>query len=222
MLFLIPAIVIATGCAVQPEESLSPAQRAVTLEIMGCGDASDSGGSGVILASGVVVTTAHSVIQSHEIAVVTNNGRAASAKVVAIDRTVDLALLRVTTPPTERVATAVAAAGDTGLVVGGATSGTTPYVVEAFANLTIEEVLGTERHTRVGYELRADTAAGDSGAGIYDAQDRLVGVVFAVSSDGSSTWATASSEVEGLLANTDLDAKPYRCVEDLSRIEPLG
>ncbi len=83
-------------------------------------------------------------------------------------------------------------------------------------SLTIEEVLGTDLHSRRGYELDAETAAGDSGAGAYDNEGRLIGVVFATGRDGDSSWITSSIEIEDFLAARDHSAAATEC----TAIEP--
>jgi hypothetical protein len=84
--------------------------------------------------------------------------------------------------------------------------------------VSIEEVLGTERHNRVGYEIDAATASGDSGAGAYDETDRLIGIVFATSADGATTWLSAGVEIQDFLAGVDADAAPIVCDPDISRL----
>ena len=93
--------------------------------------------------------------------------------------------------------------GTTGWVAEGASSGTVAFEVSRVVDLTIEEVAGTERHSRRGYELEAATQDGDSGAGAYDVAGRLIGVVFASGPDEDTTWVTASSEIEDFISGID-------------------
>ena len=51
---------------------------------------------------------------------------------------------------------------------------------------------------------------GDSGAGIYDGSDRLIGMLFAVQGDSGIAWATAADEIEDLL---DTELSLYECDE---------
>jgi hypothetical protein len=133
------------------------------------------------------------------------------AVVTAIDMDRDLAVLRL--PPNDMpvIETSSAEVGAAGLIVGGATSGTVRFEVMDVVMLSIEEILGTDRHSRLGYELEAATTTGDSGAGAYDANDHLIGIVFATGQDGASTWITSSAEIEDFLAAHDSDVTPIMC-----------
>ena len=210
---------LSSACIGPLQGTHSPSGRAVTLEIGGCGDASSTVGSGVLFDDGVVVTAAHLVVQGDEFGVLFGDGTIATGQVLGLDLDKDLALIATARTGVSRVSTIAASAGDIGEVAGGATSGTVPYVVTQFANLSIEAVLGGERTSRAGYELDAATAGGDSGAGVYEAQGRLVGMVFAISAEGSSTWATASEEIVAFVDGIDPLARPFVCQPTLSKLE---
>ncbi len=130
----------------------------------------------------------------------------------------DLAALTVPVVDVDRPLIGKAEAGDTGFVVGGSTSGTVDFVVRQYASLNIEEVLGTERSGRRGYEIEAVTADGDSGAGVYDQEGRLLGMVFAVTAGGGSTWVTASEEIDQFVSQIDRSGMPYMCDPETSRV----
>ena len=98
-----------------------------------------------------------------------------------------------------------------GWVVGGLASGTVGFEVRRVVDLSIEEVGGTERHRRRGYELAATTRDGDSGAGVYDAVGNLIGVVFASGPEDDTTWVTASNEIEQFLAGVEPDSNYDLC-----------
>lgn len=175
--------------------------RAVVLETTGCEFSSGRTGSGFIYGGDTAVTAAHLVARASAVTIETADAATYEAEIVGIDLARDLAALRLKAPSIPTVETIVASTGDSGLVVGGARSGTVTYEVRRVIELTIEEVLGTERHSRSGYELAAVTGDGDSGSGVYDAEGRLVGMVFATGPDEGTTWVTAAIEIEDFLAS---------------------
>ena len=219
-------IVLGTGCGsiqlANTRESLppplDPVHRTVRIETTGCGLAPDRTGSGVAIGDGLVLTVAHLVARADNLAALVGNGESVGAVVTAVDLSLDLALLRI--PPDEIPSIQMSSAneGTGGLIVGGATSGTVPFVVKEVVRLSIEEILGAERHSRLGYELEAATTAGDSGAGAYDGNNRLIGIVFATGQEGGSTWITASAEIEDFLAAHESDDPLVECDPETSRI----
>jgi hypothetical protein len=183
--------------------SIDPELRAVRLETNGCELSSGRFGSGVAVGSDLVVTVAHLVVRAESVDASVAGNDPEGAVVAAVDLERDLAVLRLATGSgLPHVATATVDAGTSGLIVGAAASGTVPFEVKRRVNLTIEEILGTDRHARLGYEVATVTTDGDSGAGAYDEQDRLIGIVFATGRDGETTWLTASPEIEDFLATT--------------------
>jgi len=155
----------------------------------------------VAIGEGLLLTVAHLIVRADTVTAFVGGGHATPAEVAAVDLRRDLALLRVTggaAPPIEMVSLEEGAAG---VIVGGATSGTVSFEVRRVVELTIEEILGTDRHSRLGYELAAETKDGDSGAGAFDDAGRLVGIVFATGEDEETTWITASSELEDFVAS---------------------
>jgi S1-C subfamily serine protease len=197
---------------------LDPVHRTVRIETAGCGLAPDRVGSGVAIGDGLVLTVAHLVARADNLTASVGSSDSVNAVVTAVDLNLDLALLRI--PPDEMPAIQMASAseGTGGRIVGGAASGTVPFVVKEVVRLSIEEILGTERHSRLGYELEAATTTGDSGAGAYDGEDRLIGIVFATGQEGGSSWITASAEIEDFLAAHDSDDTSVVCDPEISRI----
>jgi len=188
-------------------------QRAARVVTSGCGWASARTGSGVALEDGIVITVAHMVVRADTVTVSVGEGQAVAADITAIDLERDLAMLRL--PPsgiTRAEAAPISPGADSGgSVVGGATSGTVAFTGRQAARISIEEVLGTQRHERLGYELDVVTARGDSGAGVYDDRGRLVGIVFATSDNGTTTWATAVSEVLAFVVENQSATLPLAC-----------
>lgn len=201
-----------------PSEStgVSPADRAAIVATRGCGFASGGEASGVAVGGDLLLTAAHVVVQADEVEV-TVMGTAAPARIVAWDGERDLALLAVAGLDTEPVGLGVLAAGDSGEMVGGALSGTVAFETLQVASLSIEEVLGTDRHSRVGYQLAVGAGEGDSGAGIYTEDGVLAAMLFATEPDEAIGWATASTEIRALL---DGPRQTFQCDPAASRIEP--
>lgn len=184
----------------------SPTVEPVTVEVVfdGCGAAFAGSVAAVGIGPELAVTVAHGVIQGDRFRV---DGEAAS--VVALDRRSDLALLEVPGMEVRDVTLASTEVGAHVTVVGGLVNEVAEARVVATPIIRIEEVLGTRRVERAGLELEARLDEGDSGAGVFDDRNRMVGVVFAVNDarDGTA-WAVTGSEVETLLAR---DRTPWVC-----------
>ncbi len=202
-------LMVAAGCGsgAHSGETIAPgfdpAKRAVRLETEGCGFASGRTGSGVAVGDGVVVTVAHLVARADGIVASVGDAGSENAVVTAVDLERDLATLRLPPNGIPDVEMASVGVGAEGLIVGGAASGTVPFEVKQVVSLTIEEVLGTDRHSRLGYELAAETVDGDSGAGAYDDENRLIGIVFATGQEGESSWITSSAEIQDFIDSDD-------------------
>ncbi|MBT8208501.1 MAG: trypsin-like peptidase domain-containing protein, partial [Acidimicrobiia bacterium] len=198
--------------------NLTPSERAAIVEVTGCGMAGDTRGSGIGIGEDLVVVPAHLVLQA---AVVEVNvlGVPHPATVVVLDRPKDLALLHVDGVSFGAIEYGALAAGDRATLIGGSNSGSLPVRVLDRVTLTIEEALGTDRYDRLGYQLEVEASRGDSGAGIYDSSDRLVGMLFAVQGDTGVGWATAAEEIATLLAT---ERSMYECDEQNSFIAESG
>lgn len=181
-------------------QSHDPMHRAVRLETFGCGFASGRTGSGVAIGDGLVITVAHLVVRAESVHATVDGQEFEDVVVAAMDLHRDLAVLRLESDSTLPVEMSSVKKGARGRIVGGSATGNVAFEVKGVVDLTIEEVLGTGRYSRRGYEVDAMTADGDSGAGAYDDQNRLIGIVFATGQDGATTWLTASSEVERFLS----------------------
>jgi S1-C subfamily serine protease len=162
-------------------------------------------------------------------AVESAENRSVPATVIALDPLRDLALLDVdlsalsapstlsTQVPDPNVG--VLAEGRPGTIIGGLTSGDVDFVVADKTTIETDEVRGDRRSRRSGYRLEAETARGDSGAGLYDEEGRFVGLLFAVSTDDNSrSWATAGDEIESFLSDDDV-AGSFLCNPERSRVE---
>lgn len=202
------AFLLVTGCATTGTSS------PVEVTFTGCGDAFSGAVAGVVVGPDLVATVAHGVIQGDEFRVGDLRGT-----VAALDRGTDLALIEVAGLDRVPVRFASATAGDEVSIEGGLSSGRTDAEVVSTPMIRIEEVLGTTRVERRGLELRAQLDEGDSGAGVFDFQHRLVGIVFAVNDERDGVaWAVAAAEVESLLST---DPESWECVPGDSRLRQV-
>lgn len=185
----------------------------------GCGDAFGGEVAAVVVGPELVVTVAHGLAQADTLEVAWDQ-TGYQGSVVAYSSRSDLALVDVSGLDADPVDFGVPVAGSEVRMVGGLASNQLPLTVDDTPTIRIEEVLGTDRVEREGVKLFGDAADGDSGAGLFDAHDALVGVVFAVSDDGSGeVWATAASEINALLADGDGE---WRCDPARSRLVEPG
>ncbi len=237
-----------TDPALEPGPGLDQARaRAVRISASGCGYAPPTDGSGIVLGDGLVLTAAHVVAGATVVSVSPGSGdpgaadQAADAEqpdraeveipatVVAYDTLRDLAVVRIAADDVASVSQLWSeleaptwrqplAEGQTGVVVGAATSGDVQAEVVDRTIIEIDEVRGSRRSQRAGYLLEAVTRPGDSGSGLYDQQGRLAGLLFAVSTaDGARSWVTAADEIQAFLADRSL-AGSFECDPDRSRL----
>lgn len=199
-----------------------------------CGHAPPTDGSGVAFAANMVLTAAHVVAGATDVTVSMAQGEAGDPQpgvVVGYDTLRDLALIEL---DSDALSTAAAEAGagtvdeaivfgtltegETGRIVGAATSGDVMATVVDRTIIEMDEVRGSRRSQRSGYLLSAATQPGDSGSGLYDDQGRLAGLLFAVSTDDQArSWATAANEIEEFIADPSLRGS-FACDPDRSRL----
>lgn len=202
------AFLLAAGCAT------SAVSFPVEVRFAGCGHAFAGSVAGVVVGPELVATVAHGVIQGDEFRVGELSGT-----VVSLDRRTDLALIEVAGLDGVPVRLAGVSAGDAVSIEGGLSSGNTVAEVASTPTIRVEEVLGTRRVERKGIELHAQLDEGDSGAGVFDAQHRLVGILFAVNDERDGVaWAVAAAEVESLMK---ADHGAWECVPGDSRLRDV-
>lgn len=208
------ALAAAAGCG--GSASSGPlVERDVTIETSACGDVSKTSGSGVVVGDGRVLTVAHVVIGASGIDVISSAGTR-SASIVQLDPTRDLALLDVADLSAPEIELVDLRTGETGIVIDGGTSAPAAAEVRRLI-LEVADVGGTASHRRTGYELTGDIGPGNSGAGVFDADGRLGGVVFAISTDRDGVaFAVGAEEIEPLLSSSS--DVPHVCNPDASRV----
>jgi S1-C subfamily serine protease len=151
--------------------------------------------TGVATGDGRVLTVAHALDGRHAVTV---GGR--PARVVRIDRGLDLALLTV---PGLR-APALRVGGDAGraglMVLRDGRARSLAGTIRRHVLVRWREQPGDPPSERPGLELAATVDPGDSGAPVLDARGRLLGVLYARADDDDGTaWAVDASAVRRLL-----------------------
>lgn len=183
-------------------------RTAVRLEASGC-SARPQVGVGNFVADGIVATVAHVVAGAESITATLSDGTIVAATVVAIDRGVDVALLRVDAevPPLELGSPP--GRGDGAYVAwrdgNPVTLGTRIVRRTAINAPTVD---GDRKVERQGMQLRATVVNGDSGS-VVVSDGRAVGIVFARSTDDDTrAWATDVIELRPLLDSLAAEPLP--------------
>lgn len=204
---------IAASCA---NGAVTGQERAVGLTTTACGDASRTSGAGVVVDDGWVIASGHVVSGAGSVEVSGSFGQEA-AEIVVFDAEADLALLRVSGAEAPLIEVASSLRGSVVELAGGGPSESAATEILRPVEVRIEAVRSTERVSRVGYEIDLRVALGDSGGGVFDAEDRLVGVVFGRTlEDVDRSFIVGRAAIERLLA-ADRSGS-WSCDADRSRI----
>ena len=213
---ILTTVLLASACGPQSNAGA----RVVVVATTRCGTASPTSGVGVIVDDGLVLTAAHVVVGAGSVTISESAPESAStsvalvAEIVLVDATRDLALLRVPNLLGEPVELGTAVAGD--LLVAplpGARRATA--IVRRAVAINIDDVRASTRSRRAGYELRGALVPGDSGAGLFDDEDRLVGVFFSRSVSRDVVFAVGATEIATVLSAPRVS---YVCDLDASRV----
>lgn len=176
-----------------------------------------STGSGFVYAPGRIMTNAHVVAGADQVSVLVGGvGRPLEADVVLFDPAGDVAVLNVPglAAPVLPFASSPARRGDGAIVIGFPGGGN--YTVNSGRVREVIDARGSDIYdasavTREIYALRTTVRPGNSGGPMMDERGRVLGVVFAASSDDPETgYALTASEVagdaaEGALASVPVD-----------------
>lgn len=185
-----------------PPEVAEQVQRSVVkVEALACRRIQN--GTGFVVGEGLVATNAHVVAGSRRTTVVRDDGRSLDAEVVGFDPERDLALLsvrRLDRPPLSRDRAALRQVGGVFGHPGGGPLRVAPFVVARELNALGRDIYDVGVAQREVLELHATLAGGDSGAPVARSDGRVVGVVFAVSTERASTaYALTAGELEAFL-----------------------
>jgi S1-C subfamily serine protease len=164
--------------------------------------------------TGWVLTNAHVVAGERHTSVVTPDGRALAATVVAFDPDRDLALLSVPNlaeaplpvyPASTSVVEQERLTGTTGAVFGHPGGQTpiavTPFMVSQYISALGRDLYDQHDTRRDVFVLASDLMAGDSGGAVVSPSGQVIGVAFAIAPDRPGTsYALSYSEVDHFLA----------------------
>ncbi|MCP3909638.1 MAG: trypsin-like peptidase domain-containing protein, partial [Actinomycetia bacterium] len=165
------------GQGSEPSFSPSIEAHAVGVRAGGCSLVDDLG-SGVIVGHDMVLTSAHVVAGASDIRVVVD-GREVSARVDTFDPEADLALLRAEAPGPPAVVVKAPLDADVVIVAWTPDDGLRRHRTKVTRRLlvTIEDIYVDALTERQAIELATSLERGTSGAGVFDRDGRLVGVV---------------------------------------------
>lgn len=188
------------------ELPVSPLERTVGIEVLGCGFAPPTAGTGVVLSSDLVLVSGHVVAQSDGVSIVSGTTERQGA-VVAFDAANDLALIE--TSGLDVVGVEFADGIDDA-EVSVITQQPDEDAVHSSASIVevrpveIQEVGGNARNVRDAFSIDFLSRDGDSGAGVWNDDGALLGVVFAQTIESPQlAFVTASSVIEAFEANTE-------------------
>jgi hypothetical protein len=220
--------VLQPGTSGGPPPGQSPLSPTVTYAVVAStvkveGQACDEilEGSGFAVAPDLIVTNAHVVAGEGrgDTSVLLPSGRHLPATVIMFDPRRDLALLDVPGLGERSLPVGPAHTGTKGAVFGHP-NGQNPVAVSPASVVLTEEAVGRDlydQHTtrRNVLVLASRLAHGDSGGPLVTSNGVVIGVVFAVSADSSTTgYALSSSELEAALveARTAAGASTGSCL----------
>jgi len=181
----------------------APPLSTVAIATTGCGFGENARGVGVVVAPDRVLTVAHVVSQADAITV-SHVDQSVNADLVAFDRELDLALLAIGGLDDVSAANVAMPMRGSSVSIDTPTTRTTVDVIDV-RPIRTEEVGGTDRFVRSALELGTTTDDGDSGAGVWNADGELVGIVFGHRTDEVLSYATSSAEIEAFLDQMEQD-----------------
>ncbi len=157
----------------------------------------------------LAATVAHSLDEAKGLSLQDADGVTVGAEIVYIDPATDVAILRIDGTPTPPTPLELAAPEETGPVsIATATNpgAEGPSLKTASIIELVTATLDGEGR-REAIKLQADIKPGDSGAAVLNADDQMVGMVFATARNDEIGWAVAISEIEAALTAVN-DSRP--------------
>lgn len=197
------ALTAAASCSTSTTPSADEFLASVVgVEATGCSLVA-SIGSGTILESKRVVTSAHTVAGATDISVIDASGNALPAMLIAFDPDKDLAVLSVPSlgPPPLRLGRADG--DESGWVLAwnreeGAHSD--PIAVTKRIRVSIEDIYVDDVVERGAIEIAAEIVPGDSGGAVVNSAGDVVGLVYATSRSRAAGFALNDEEIRAVLA----------------------
>jgi S1-C subfamily serine protease len=185
-----------------PELAQTVRRSVVKVEALACRRIQS--GTGFVVGDDLVVTNAHVVAGSRQTTVALDDGSERGAQVVGFDPARDLALLSVRGLDAPVLARGAASPGQGGGVFGHPGGGPlriAPFSVDRVLNAIGRDIYDAGFAEREVLQLHAALAHGDSGSPVVRSDGRVIGVVFAISTDRASTaYALSDRELEAFLA----------------------
>ncbi len=203
-------LIILGGCRFDENAN----DRVVDVLTTACGATSHTSGLGIVVGDRLILTAAHVVVGAGSITVGGSDDKTHVADVVVLDTARDLAVLRSRGVGASPIKLGYAVAGDV-LSVPLPNRQTIIATVTRPVTIHIDDVRATTRSTRAGYELHSNLISGDSGAGLFDGQERLVGVFFSRSLEREVGYAVGAKEIEVVLGKAH---ESYECDVDASLV----
>ncbi len=176
---------------------IAAARKAVKIRSLGCGGLVF--GSGFPVGGDYILSNAHVVAGTHNQRVLVPDGRTLSADVVLFDPERDVSILHVPGLHLNPLATDGASRGTTGATIGypgGGNETVGAAAVRQVVTAAGRDIYGQNEVSRQIYILTADIHPGNSGGPMVDSAGRVIGVVFANSTnDPSQGYALTNAEV---------------------------
>ena len=177
------------------------------IEALGCSLVSRFG-SGVLIDSGLVVTSAHTVAGATEILLHDRDGVVVPATLTALDIDHDLAIVEIDGPATAHspLGFGEAVAGESGWLLSWSSSGgprLKPVEVTRRIRVTIEDIYVENVVERKAIEIQGDVVVGDSGAAVVGSDGTVIGVVYGASREDGSGFAVRSESIEELMSEPE-------------------
>jgi S1-C subfamily serine protease len=173
-------------------------------------------GSGWIAGRELVVTNAHVVAGVDAPRVDRNDGDLLEARVVAFDKTNDIAVLRVPGLAARPLRLADAVAGTPGGLLGYPRNG--PYTETAVRVGRVVGIVGRDAYgnfptSREVTTIRGEIRSGNSGGPVVDARGRVITTVFAQRAGRDGGYGVPATAVRAALARAGASAITTPCVE---------
>jgi S1-C subfamily serine protease len=193
------AVLVGCGDGSVPAESR--VEVAYHLEVEPCRGNLTQRASGVAIASDLVATVAHALVEAKSITVLDWTGQEVEAEVILLDEARDIALLRLG-QPADRHARPVAPT-ETGPVEIVSFADPDGPVIQPGAITKLVDVTLDGEGRRAAANLSADIEPGDSGSAVFSVDGRLVAMVFASVRRADRGWAVSGEEIRRAVTRID-------------------
>jgi serine protease Do len=198
--------VAVAGCGDDASTAARQPPAIVAVETQRCRQPNRFHGAGIVVGDDLVLTAGHTV--EGELRALTVDGE--PARVVAIDRRTDLAVISADAPTSSEVITAPDVPEEAQLIL---LDGTRDVAIDRHVTLVVEHATDQATYRRDVVIFTPGVTDGDSGSPIVDDAGRLVGIV--VADQAGEGVAVTAAEIVALLATVNRS-------DDLSWPDPPG